>query len=74
MFKVEFFSKHLYDTARARSCLNKHKFFPMKRVHETTQFLRYRIREPDYDRYEYRTKQISQGIKMIIAVPFYELY
>ena len=65
------FSKELYDTASARRWLRRHKYNPIKRVHETMHFLRYRIREPDYDTYEYRTKQISTGIKMIIGIPYY---
>ena len=60
------FSKDLYDTTRARRWLRKNKIIPCKRVHETTRFLRYRIKEPDY-KYEYRIKRISDGIKMIFG-------
>ena len=63
------FSKDLYDTTRARRWLRKNKIIPSKRVHETTRFLRYRIKEPDYDKYEYRIKRISDGIKIIFAYP-----
>ena len=54
------FSKDTYDTYRARRWLMKHKLYPIKHVHETINLYRYRIREPDYDRYEYRTKNISR--------------
>ena len=63
------FSKDMYDTNRARRWLMKHKIYPLKRVHESVHLYRYRLREPDYDRYEYRTKNVSQGIKMIIVIP-----
>ena len=63
------FSKDLYDTSRARRWLRRNKITPSKRVHETTRFLRYRIKEPDYDKYEYRIKRISDGIKMIFGYP-----
>ena len=63
------FSKDLYDSSRARRWLRKNKIIPCKRVHETTRFLRYRIQEPDYDKYEYRIKRISDGVKMVFAYP-----
>ena len=63
------FSKDLYDTSRARRWLRRNKITPSKRVHETTRFLRYRIKEPDYDLYEYRIKRISDGVKMVFAYP-----
>ena len=62
------FSKDLYDTSRARRWLRRNKITPSKRVHETTRFLRYRIKEPDY-KYEYRIKRISDGVKMVFAYP-----
>ena len=46
---------------------------PSKRVHESTRFLRYRIKEPGYDKYEYRIKRISDGIKMIFGYPIDEM-
>ena len=66
------FSKDLYDTTRARRWLRKNKIIPCKRVHETTRFLRYRIKEPDY-KYEYRIKRISEGVKMIFGYPIDEM-
>ena len=67
------FSKDLYDTARARRWLKRHHYEPIKRVHETTRFLRYRIKEPD-ERYEYRIKQFTEGIKAVIGFFLYQLY
>lgn len=63
------FRKDMYDTARCRRWLSKHKLVPIKRVHETTTYYRYRIREPNYDRFEYRTKHISEGVKIIVGIP-----
>ena len=68
------FSKDLYDTVRARRRLKVHHFTPIKRVHETTRYLRYHIKEPDYDHCEYRTNQISNGIKMIVGIPYYVMF
>ena len=61
------FSKDIYDTNRARRWLRRHKIEPIKRVHETTRFLRYRINEPDYEKYDYRIKYITDGIKYILG-------
>ena len=63
------FSKDLYDTTRARRWLRKNKIVQSKRVHESTRFLRYRVRDPQYDLYEYRIKRISEGVKMIFGYP-----
>ena len=60
------FSKDLYDTKSARRWLMHHNLSPIKRVHETTHFLRYRIREPN-ERYDYRTKILTTGIKAVIG-------
>ena len=67
------FSKDMYDTNRARRWLMKHKLYPIKRVHETTHLYRYRIREPDYDRFEYRTKILTPGIKTIVGIPIMQM-
>ena len=61
------FRKDLYNTTRCRRWLLKHKLKPIKKAHETSSYYRYRIKEPDYDKYEYRIKRISDGIKMIIG-------
>ena len=66
------FRKDMYDTARCRRWLMKHKLFPIKKVHETSTFYRYRIKETD-DNHEYRTKQISPGIKLVIDIPYYAM-
>ena len=68
------FRRDMYDPARCRRWLMKHKLNPIKKVHITTNYLRYRIKEPDYDHYEYKTKQISDGVKIILGVPFYQMY
>ena len=68
------FSKDMYDTTRARRWLMKHNIYPLKRVHITTNWLRYRIREPDYDHFEYRTKILTPGIKTIVAIPFVQMF
>ena len=67
------FSKEFYDTARARRWLSRHHYKPIKKVHETTRYLRYRIREVD-ERYEYRIKPFTEGVKAVIGFLPYQLY
>ena len=50
------FHKDLYDTYRARRGLLRHKIHPLKRVDITTNWLRYRIRNPDHDNFEYKLR------------------
>lgn len=60
------FDDSLYDTKKALQWLRKHNYTPIKRVHRTNNYLRYRLVEPnDTDRY--RTKKITDGIKFIIG-------
>ena len=68
------FSRDIYDTNRARRWLFRHKFYPIKRVHITTNWLRYRIRPVDEDKYEYRMKLLSNGIKAVIEFLPYQMY
>lgn len=59
------FNKKQYDSKKARSWLKKHDYHPIKRVHKTKNYLRYRIREP-HDNSIYRIKKISKNIKFVI--------
>ena len=68
------FDKDIWDTSRAKRWLNKNKLYPIKRVHETMHFYRYRIREPDYDHLEYKTTNLGYGIKVIVGYPYSEFY
>ena len=68
------FSKEFYDTARARRWLKRHHYEPIKRVHETTRFLRYRIEEPDQKRYEYKIKPFTDGVRAVLGTPIIQMY
>ena len=70
---IIFNKEELWDTTRARRWLNKNKFYPIKRVHESARFYRYRIKEPDYDRFEYRTHNLGHGIKVIRGIPYHQM-
>lgn len=58
------FSKKYFDSTKARIWLKKHHYKPIKRVHITKSYLRYRLKTPDQG--NYITKRIEKGIKIII--------
>ena len=70
---VIFNKEYIWDTKRCRRWLSKHKLYPIKRVHEQARYYRYRIREPEYDKYEYKTKNLGNGIKIILGYPIYQM-
>lgn len=62
------FDNKTFTTASSRRWLKRHNFQPIKRVHKTTNYLRYRIIEPnDQDKYVF--KHITDDIKFIIGIP-----
>ena len=52
----------------ARKFLKIHNITPIKKVHKTKTFLRYRILQPNYNKYIYRIKTIQKKplIKFIL--------
>lgn len=60
------FDKEIYTTGQAREWLEKHNIVPIKRVHTTENFYRYRIRNPkDFNRFF--TKKIKYGIDFVFG-------
>ena len=53
------FSINEWTADDARKWLKSHNIIPLKRVHKSTQFLRYRIKTPTYKKYYYRIKTIQ---------------
>ena len=61
------FEKDKFDTKTARQFLKKHDYKPIKRVHKTTNYLRYRIRRPK-DNTMYRMIDFGDDIKAVIEI------
>lgn len=59
------FRKDKYDTRSARSRLKNHNLKPIKKVHTTKNFYRYRIRDPTLFK-SFMTKKIDD-IELIIG-------
>jgi hypothetical protein len=58
------FPNDRYTSTEARAWLKKHHIIPMKRVHRTMTFFRYRIKPPEkYNRF----KTIGKEIKFVIG-------
>ncbi len=60
------FNKFNYSADMARSWLNNHNYNPIKRVHVTHNYLRYRINEPEKYK-SFRITKESDGIRFIIG-------
>ena len=61
------FEKDKFTTEKARRFLKKHNYKPIKRVHKTENYLRYRIRKPK-NKTMYRTIDFGDDIKAIIEI------
>ena len=61
-----FFKKSLYSKRSSANWLKYRGFKPIKKVHETVNYYRYRLKEPDEEIYNYRLIPINAGIKMVI--------
>lgn len=60
------FDADTYSAGEARRWLARHQYKPLKRVHRTAHYLRYRLKEPQEDA-KYKTLDFGHGIKSIVA-------
>ena len=65
------FKKSHYSKRSSANWLRYRGFKPIKKVHETVNYYRYRLKEPDEELNEYRIMPISDGIKMVIQFTKY---
>ena len=56
----------VYTPRTAKNWLRTHHIKPIKRVHRTSHFLRYRIQEPDIFK-GYITKKLNSGIDLVLG-------
>jgi hypothetical protein len=61
------FNKTKYNSIKARKWLKENNYKPIKRVHKTENYLRYRIKNPN-SKYQYRTINFGKYIKAIIKI------
>jgi len=62
------FDKNYWNTTNARAHLKASNKNPIKRVHITDNYLRYRLIEPNYKKYHYLFKKGNNNIDYIIQL------
>ena len=67
-------SKEKFNRRQAESWIRRHKNFKPLKMDEKPRTYRFRLRNPDETRYEYRIKPFGEGIKAVIGIPFYQMY
>ena len=58
--------KHVYNLKQADSIIKRNGWKPIKKVHITENYYRYRLHNPS-NKYEYKTKEVKKGIILIFA-------
>lgn len=61
------FDKHFWNQDLAESYLQLHNFKPIKDVHETLNYYRYRLAQPKKNG-RYFTKKLHNGVSLIINI------
>ena len=67
------FSKEYFNKQHSENWITKHKYKPLKKVHETSLTYRFRLKEYD-DKYDYRMKKLTTGIKAVVGFLHYQMY
>lgn len=62
------FDKNYWNTKNARTYLRASNKKPIKRVHTTDNYFRYRLIEPNYNKYYYLFKKGNNHIDYIIQL------
>ncbi len=60
------FDKSMFDTLSSKKWMREHGVEPIKRVHKTPNFLRYRLKNPPKNK-EYVTVEYEKGVKLVLV-------
>jgi len=63
------FKKDSFTKRKADAWLKRHNYVRIKPFHETINYLRARLKEPNEDKYEYMIIKFNDGIKAVIEYP-----
>ena len=63
------FKKDSFTKRKADAWLKRHNYVRIKPSHETLNYLRARLQQPNEDKYEYRIIKFNEGIKAVIEYP-----
>lgn len=61
------FDNKLFSPTTARKWLTEHDYKPIKHVDKTSNYLRYRIRDPKLFK-SFVTKEVTHGIKFVFGI------
>jgi len=61
------FNNTVWNSSEARKWLKEHNMVPIKRVHVTKNYLRYRIQDPEKFK-SFVTKTTDQGITFVFGI------
>ena len=59
--------KEYYTEKQAKNWVKKHGFKTIKKVHETINFCRFRLKEPNEQVYDYRLVKFGSYIKAVVG-------
>ena len=62
------FDNNRYSFKTSQDWINKHNYIPIKNPHFTSNYIRYRIKNPDYNHHKYRIEHIGHGISFILEI------
>ena len=63
------FKKDSFTKRKADAWLKRYNYVRIKPFHDTLNYLRARLKEPNEDKYEYRIIKFNDGIKAVIEYP-----
>ena len=66
-------SKDHFNRRQAESYIRRHKQYKPLKMDEKPKTWRFRLRVPD-ERYEYRIKPFTEGVKAVIGIPYIQMY
>ena len=67
-------TKEKFNKRQAESWIRRHKQFKPLNIDKKPLTYTFTLKEPDEDRYEYTTRQYSEGVIAVIGKPFMQMY
>lgn len=59
--------KDWFTLREAENWIHRHRYHPIKKVHSTLNFWRFRLKEPNENIYDYRIIKLRDGVKAVIG-------
>ena len=62
-------SKEYYSLKSANDWIKLHNFKPIKKMHETINYYRFRLKPVNENKFDYRMKHLTTGVMAVIEYP-----